>query len=147
MYLSLYQDLRASPVVISILSLYVHYSATLYLFFYIHFPAALFIHSLLYLNIISLLFFFLIFLFLSLIFLHSLSSLFGVFFFSIQQNSPANKTKISRSEPQSRIKRKLKQSKYNHKKMHQRVIKKKKKGNKEEPKEIIFNHKLKKASA
>jgi hypothetical protein len=36
----------------SILSLYVHYSATLYLFFQIHSPAALSIHSLLYLNIL-----------------------------------------------------------------------------------------------
>jgi hypothetical protein len=43
--------LRVSPVVLFILSLFVNYSATLYLFFQIHSPAALFIHSLLYLNI------------------------------------------------------------------------------------------------
>jgi hypothetical protein len=44
--------LRASPAVMSILSLYVHYSTTIYLFFQIHSPVALSIHSLLYLNIL-----------------------------------------------------------------------------------------------
>jgi hypothetical protein len=44
--------LRATPVVLSILSLYVHYSATLYLFFQTNSPAVLSIHSLFYLNIL-----------------------------------------------------------------------------------------------
>jgi hypothetical protein len=43
--------LRATPAVVSILSLYVYYSATLYLFFQTNSLAALSIYSLLYLNI------------------------------------------------------------------------------------------------
>ena len=63
--------IRASPTLLSILSLHVEISATLYLFEELYFPALLSILSLLYLNILSLFYFFLIFLFLSLIFLHS----------------------------------------------------------------------------
>jgi hypothetical protein len=43
--------LRATPAVVSILSLYVYYLATIYLFFQTNSPIALSIHSLLYLNI------------------------------------------------------------------------------------------------
>ena len=44
--------LRATPAIVSILSLYVYYLAILYLFFQTNSPTALSIYSLLYLNIL-----------------------------------------------------------------------------------------------
>jgi hypothetical protein len=44
--------LRATPAVVSILSLYMYYLTTLYLFFHTNSPAVLSIHSLFYLNIL-----------------------------------------------------------------------------------------------
>jgi hypothetical protein len=74
--------LRVSPAVITILFLYAHYLATLYLFFQKNTPVTLSIHSLFYLNILFLFFLYSFIPFKYYIFIHSLSFLF-LFFYPI----------------------------------------------------------------